>query len=79
MEEDQEDQEDMVREKYSTPKKRKVVDSSSRQKKRLQKYKNQWEKDYIWLKKDPLNKLNVKCKACGVSFTIALAGIGQVS
>lgn len=75
----EEDQEDMVREEYSTPKKRKVVDSSSRQKKRLQKYKNQWEKNYTWLKKDPLNKLNAKCKVCGVSFTIASAGIGQVS
>ncbi|XP_028159816.1 uncharacterized protein LOC114352418 [Ostrinia furnacalis] len=47
--------------------------------KRLQKYKSQWEIEHgDWLINDPLNEYNGKCKLCGITFTVASAGIGQI-
>lgn len=66
---------------YITPKKcAKKIDTTVQKTKRLQKYKSQWEIEHgAWLTNDPLNEYNGKCKLCGVTFTIASAGIGQVS
>lgn len=53
---------------------------NTKQVKRRQKYRSLWEKEYgSWLTDDPQNEFNGKCKLCGVTFTIASAGIGQVS
>lgn len=58
----------------------KKMDSMKAKNKRLQKYKNQWENEQgNWLTNDPQNQYNGKCKLCGTEFTVASAGIGQVS
>lgn len=64
-----------------TPKKCiKKIDTTKQKTKRLQKYKIQWEVEYgAWLTNDSQNAYNGKCKVCGITFTIASAGIGQVS
>lgn len=65
----------------TTPEKRiKTRDTLKLKKKRIQKYKKQWELEFgSWLTNDPLNECNGKCKICGVIFTVGSAGIGQVS
>lgn len=65
---------------YVTPKKNvKTKDTTIKKNKRLQKYKSQWEIEHgDWLINDPQNEYNGKCKLCGITFTIASAGIGQV-
>lgn len=50
-----------------------------RKEKRLQKYKSKWESDYQWCKEDINNKYGAKCTICGISFSIAGSGIGQVN
>jgi len=66
---------------YVTPKKSlKKNDTTKPKNKRLQKYKRQWEIEHgDWLTNDRQNEFNGKCKLCGITFTIASAGIGQVS
>lgn len=49
-----------------------------RKEKRLQKYKTEWESNYQWCK-DANKKYGAKCTLCGISFSIAGSGIGQVS
>lgn len=65
---------------YVTPKKCfKTKDTTKKKNKRLQKYKSQWEIEHgDWLINDPQNEYSGKCKLCGITFTIASAGIGQV-
>lgn len=72
---------DQIDSEYITPKKcAKKIDTTKQKTKRLQKYKSQWEIEHgDWLINDPQNEYNGKCKLCGITFTIASAGIGQVS
>lgn len=71
---------DQIDNEYTTPKKYLKKNDPTKQKiKRLQKYKSQWEIEHgDWLINDPLNEYNGKCKFCGITFTVASAGIGQV-
>lgn len=65
---------------YNTPEKIPRNMDTKQNTKRMQKYKTIWENEYgAWLTKDPQNEYNGKCKLCGVTFTIASGGIGQVS
>ena len=47
--------------------------------KRLQKYKVEWEKQYVFISKDPQNEFNAKCIPCNITIAIGKSGIGQVS
>lgn len=71
---------DQIDSEYVTPKKcLKTKDTTKQKNKRMQKYKSQWEIEHgDWLINDPQNEYNGKCKLCGITFTIASAGIGQV-
>ncbi|RVE42963.1 hypothetical protein evm_012392 [Chilo suppressalis] len=66
---------------YVTPPKKRRIDTTKvkNNNKRLQKYKSQWEIEHgHWLTNDPQNEYNGKCKLCGITFTVASAGIGQI-